>query len=265
MAEAVLWHIAFSHYNEKARWALDYKRVPHERRAPPPGLMTMLAALWLTRGRCKTFPVLELDGERIGDSTRIIEALEERYPEPPLYPEDPDERRRALDLEDFFDEQLGPDIRLVLFHEVIKNREAFDRYAAQMLPPRMRGRLAPVIGGLAASFVKLRLRVNEAGALERAKVKLEAAVDRLESELDDGEYLVGDRFSVADLTAAALFYPLVRPPEAPQNLPPYPESLSRYFDSLASRPGPQWVEAMFHRHRGTSAATRSRGLAAATA
>ena len=53
-----------------------------------------------------------------------------------------------------------------------------------------------------------------------------AALDRLERELDNagGEYLAGDAFSVADLTAAALFYPLVNPPEGPSILPdPTPE------------------------------------------
>ena len=40
-------------------------------------------------------------------------------------------------------------------------------------------------------------------------------MDRLEAELDGGDHLVGDAFSVADLTAAALFTPLIRPPERP--------------------------------------------------
>src|SRR6266511_1885443 len=62
----VLWHIAISHYSEKARWALDYKGIEHERRAPTPGAH-MLAALWLTRGRSKTFPVLQLEGQTIGE------------------------------------------------------------------------------------------------------------------------------------------------------------------------------------------------------
>jgi glutathione S-transferase len=101
----VLWHLKVSHYNEKARWALDYKGVPHLRRAAEPGRHRAIAKR-LSGGR--TFPVLVHDGEAIGDSTRIIEALERRYPEPPLYPADPAERRRALELEDFFDEQLGP-------------------------------------------------------------------------------------------------------------------------------------------------------------
>ena len=51
------------------------------------------------------------------DSTRIIAALEERSPAPALYPEDSDQRRRALDLEDFFDEHAGHDMRRVGFWE----------------------------------------------------------------------------------------------------------------------------------------------------
>ena len=46
----VLWHIEISHYNEKARWALDYKGIPYELRTPMPGTHR-LAALRLTRGK----------------------------------------------------------------------------------------------------------------------------------------------------------------------------------------------------------------------
>jgi hypothetical protein len=34
-----------------------------------------------------TLPVLDIEGERIVDSTHIVEALERRYPEPALYPD----------------------------------------------------------------------------------------------------------------------------------------------------------------------------------
>src|SRR4051794_34238447 len=88
----VLWHLKVSHYNEKARWALDFKRIPHIRRAAIPGRHAKIAR-GLDSGT--TFPVLELDGEIIGDSTLIIQELESRYPEPPLYPDDAAERRRA--------------------------------------------------------------------------------------------------------------------------------------------------------------------------
>ena len=31
MDTPLLWHIPLSHFNEKVRWALDYKRVAHHR------------------------------------------------------------------------------------------------------------------------------------------------------------------------------------------------------------------------------------------
>ena len=45
-------------------------------------------------------------------------------------------------------------------------------------------------------------------------------MDRVEAELDggEGEFLVGDELSVADVTAASLFGPIVAPQEAP--IPP---------------------------------------------
>ena len=56
-------------------------------------------------------PVLELGGAIIFDSTRIIEAIEKAYPDPPLYPAGREARERALELETYFDEELGPYIR----------------------------------------------------------------------------------------------------------------------------------------------------------
>jgi len=37
-------------------------------------------------------PVLEDDGRVVADSTAILEYLEERYPQPPLYPREPARR-----------------------------------------------------------------------------------------------------------------------------------------------------------------------------
>jgi glutathione S-transferase len=238
-----LWHIPISHYSEKVRWALAYKGVEHDRRAPPPP-SHMAIALALTRGRHKTFPVLALDGERIGDSTAIIAALEQRFPAPPLYPEDEGEHRRALELEEVFDEELGPQIRLLAWHEFTHDRDRLERLIAGGLPGPVR-RLA---AGGARSFVNLRFGVKSAEAAAVARERVRAALDRLEEELDGAKYLVGGRFTVADLTAAALFYPLVLPPEGPR-LSDHPEPLERFRAPLAERPGYRWVEEMFRRHR----------------
>src|SRR5436190_35781 len=159
----VLWHLKVSNYNEKARWALDYKRVPHRRVAAMPGAH-MLVALRLTRR--PTMPVLELDGTAIGDSTRIIGALEERYPDPPLYPVDPEERTRALELEDYFDENFGRDIRRVAFWPILLDPE-FKRARDAKVAERQGRLMASTMPALEAIVRKLRHHRGGGEALAR--------------------------------------------------------------------------------------------------
>jgi glutathione S-transferase len=246
MDRPVLWHLPLSHYSEKVRWALDYKAVQHERRAPIAGYH-MAVALFLTRGRQYTLPVIELGDRRIGDSSAIIAALEQRYPDPPLYPVDPDERRRALALERFFDGQLGPAIRRYVFHTLRGERELFDELASQQVPPALRSHRR-MAGAYARVFTGARFQTVSEDKAHDALGQTLAALDRLEAELGEHQYLVGERFTVADLTAAALFYPLVLPPDGPVRMA-VPQKVSELRDSLAERRGFQWVGEMFTRHR----------------
>ena len=245
----VLWHIPISHYSEKVRWALDYKGIEHERKTPSPPFH-MLVALAMTGGRHKTFPVLKLDGKRIGDSTAAIAALEARYPEPSLYPADLEERRRALELEDWFDEQLGPQIRLFAWHEITHDRDRLEELA-----PKLGAFGSPGVAARGVRiFVNARFRVKSPAAAQAARGKVVEALDRLEAELGGGEYLVGDRFTVADLTAAALFYPLVLPEGAPKLLETLPAAVEEFRAPLRERPGYRWVEETYRRHRNLGAA-----------
>jgi glutathione S-transferase len=254
VTEPVLYHIEVSHYNEKARWALDYKGVPHRRKAPMP-MAHLVWALVMTRGQSKTFPILKLNGDTIHDSTQIIERLEREYPEPPLYPSDPGERRRALELEEFFDEELAPHIRRAAFALATRDPETFAWIAAphagKVMHAGFKGATA-----VAGPVTRMRYGINDESAAV-GKEKTTAAFERLESEIGPGGYLVGDRFTVADLTAAALFFPLVRPPEASQHLTPgegLPQSMIDMRAEYVGRPGFEWVREMYRRHRGTSAA-----------
>jgi glutathione S-transferase len=246
----VLWQIGVSHFSEKARWALDYKGVQYERRSPMPSAH-MVIALWLTRGRHKTLPIAQFDGETVADSTAIIGALEQRYPEPALYPPDPADRRRALDLEEFFDEELGPQIRQFAWHEVGKEPELYAEILRGAMPAPLRRLPASdrILGASGKAFTSLRYRANDDALAENSKAKVLAALDRVEAELDGRDYLVGDAFSVADLTAAALFYPLVLPPEGPQDIRRAAAGFEGLRDPLKDRAGYQWVAETFRRHR----------------
>ena len=247
----ILWHIEVSHYNEKVRWALDYKAIPHERRVPLPGAHGF-KTLILTRGRQRKLPVIEIDGRRVGDSTAIIAALERYKPEPPLYPDDPTERARALELEDFFDEQLAPEIRRLIWHDTIDDPDAVIAAVAPNASAS-RKRLLRALGPVARRTVRWDYHVNERSAAT-ARDRIFAAMDRLEAEIQPSGYLVGDHFSVADITAAALFTPLIGPPERQYQPATLAPPLLQVREELTSRPGGQWVFEMFARHRGTSAA-----------
>lgn len=254
-SQPTLWHITISHFSEKARWALDYKSIAYRLRAPVPGAHIPVA-LWLTRGRHYTLPVLDLGGERIGDSTAIIAALEERHPEPALHPRAPAQRRRALALEEWFDEELGPYIRRFVFHHLGRDPERFAEIGARAAPRAFRW-MGPAGAAYARMLTDLRYGARSDDAADAACAKIIAALDRLEAELGGNDYLVGDSFSVADLTAAALLYPLVRPPQAYVTIDRMPEPVERLRAQLRDRPAYRWVEETFRRHRHPAKAPRA--------
>ena len=68
--------IRVSHYNEKARWALDWKGAAHERQSLLPG-PHMRTVKKLTNGATVQVPVLVEAQQVIAGSAAIIEHLDE--------------------------------------------------------------------------------------------------------------------------------------------------------------------------------------------
>lgn len=249
----ILWHLEVSPYNEKVRWVLDYKGVPHERRTVPPGAHPRKAQ---KLGTGKTFPVLVLDGKALGDSPEIVAAVEERWPDPPLYPSDPAEKKQALEVERSFGE-MGHHLRRTLFIEWLNHPKEFFAFF------RMKGTKEARAGRLAWPIARRQVArdydVTEESA-RRGEQEVERAFELIETESADSGYLVGGSFSIADLTAAALLYPLVVPPglQYQPGLDPadWPERTCTMRDRFARRPGFQWVQRMFAEHRPPSAAVK---------
>jgi glutathione S-transferase len=245
----VLWHLKVSNYNEKARWALDYKGIPHVRRAVIPGRHRAIARR-LTGS--STFPVMVVDGEVIGDSTEIIASLERHRPDPPLYPSEPAERCRALLLEDFFDEEVGPYTRLILLDLMLTEPKLFLGAFLPDMPAAHRLVARAVFGG-----VRRRVRSDFAideSAVADAYEKLQVAGERFRAEVGPSGYLVGDEFTVADLTLAALVAPAVAPEQFPYPQPQRGHPLLEPIRAALARSGIlEWTREMYGRHRGRSA------------
>jgi glutathione S-transferase len=81
------------------------------------------------------------------------------------------------------------------------------------------------------------------------------ALDFVAKETQATGYLVGDAFSVADLTAAALLAPLVQPEHPDMRRPePIPPRVQEFLARWASHPGTAWVLEQYRRHRPSSKA-----------
>jgi glutathione S-transferase len=248
----VLLHIPLSHYNEKARWALDYKGIAHRRRPVGPDFYWRA---WRATGQGKT-PILFLpDGHAVHDSTRIIETLERTHPEPALYPADPAQRQRAIDLEEHFDEMLGPSLRASLVTPLFRHDPEIALRVLMTGMSKNFERLRP-FARLLPRFYRKRHQIRDE-ALEADRQQVRPALDRIEAERDGRAYLVGDAFSVADLTAAALLSPLLQPAEIQYpievELPGYARE---YRDQMLRHPAFDWAREIYRRHRGTSAQVR---------
>jgi glutathione S-transferase len=258
MDAPLLWHIPLSHFNEKVRWTLDYKAIAHHRRVLGPDY---LIRAWRATGH-GTLPILFLDGRAIGDSTHIIAALEERYPEPPLYPSDAAERRHALVLEDDLDERLGPALRAAVVTPLFRHHpDVALRVLTTGMPEKAYRRLRPLLRVFPA-YYRFRHKISDA-KLETDRATVNAALDHIEQERQGRAYLVGDAFTVADLTAAAMLSPLLQPPEIQYPLQiELPQYLQDYRAALLEHPATRWAADIYRLHRGRSAEIPRRPAAA---
>lgn len=173
----------------KIHWALRYKRLPFD-------AITMAdRGAVLTLNRRAKLPALSYGDTTVCDSSDIIRFLEERYPEPQLYPRDPALRARALILEDWGDESLY--WHLVYERWQIENQ--YEQYGDQLFPGvpkqvKREIRESVVQGLFGQGFGRM--------TIEQHREKLGESLDALEAMLD-GDFLCGKELSVADLGVAA--------------------------------------------------------------
>jgi glutathione S-transferase len=97
--------------------------------------------------------------------------------------------------------------------------------------------------------------VLDPGDVERAFARSEAALDFLAREVGPSGQLVGDAFSRADLSRAALLARLVSLEHPDMRTPePCPAALSAFHAHFAARPGAAWMREQYRRHRPLSCA-----------
>jgi glutathione S-transferase len=238
--------IPFSHFCEKARWALESCDIPYEEEGHLPAFH-YLATL---RARAKRSVPALIDGKTVvPDSTEIIAWADARRPGT-LLPERDTDRADALSIEDDLDRQLGPATRRWMYFQVI-DRKDLDHVLLHGVP-RWQKTALKVSRPAAIAYLKRSLKIDAAGA-ERSRAKIDESFAAVGALLGDGRrYLVGDRFTVADLTFAALAAPVLLPPQYGAPMPPidiFAPAIREQIETWRRSPPGQFALRIYDEHR----------------
>lgn len=246
MSSIKLYEFPMSHYCEKIRWALDYKHLPYERKLLLP-VLHMPVMLALTRQT--QVPVLEHDGKRIHNSADILDYLEKEFPDTArLYPESVEDQQKALELCALFDKEIGPHIRRVAYFYALSNK-AFTQELLSLEQPFVNRKVLAASLPVITRVMQKGMGIDEKG-FGKSQARLEAVLAKLDAMIPQSGYLVGGRFSIADLTAAALLAPMVQPANSFYALPTQaPESFTAFLERYRHRPFFDWVDQLYRKHR----------------
>jgi glutathione S-transferase len=198
--------VSFSHFCEKARWALDRANLAYREESHVP-VISWPATFGAGGGR--TVPVLVAPDRVLRDSTEILRWIDGHTHAPPLFPAGA-EGDEAARWEDDFDRRLGPATRRLVY-AIVLDRPELGRRLLGSAGGRWQRRLSDAVYPLLGGFIKRGLRVTPEG-VARSRQVVDDTFARVADRLADGRrYLVGERLTAADLTFAALAAPVLAP------------------------------------------------------
>ena len=241
--------IPLSHFCEKARWALDYTGVPYTEQRHAPGFHALAVR---RAGGQRITPILATDAGVIGDSTDILLWADARAAQGrALYPQEPALREEVLALEERFDTDLGPHVRRAIYQELLPHPKLVLPMLTDGVPLHERA-LLPLLFGPLRRLMRKSMRIDAAGAA-RSMAKVNEVIAEVNARLaDGGRYLVGDRFTAADLSFAALLAPAAGPDNYAVPLPPLevlPPAAAEILRGIRATAAGQFCLRMYREHR----------------
>lgn len=245
---AILITVPLSHYCEKVRWALDRVGLPY-REEPHAPLLHRLAT---KRNDGGTVPVLVHGSARFVDSTDILEHADEFLGGDILYPRDAALRRDVVGLEERFDTELGPHARRWAYGQLLPHTRLLTSLWARGAP-RSEALLLPLIAPVARRLVRAAYKITPESE-QRSLDRVRGVFRHVEMQLSDGRrFLVGDRFTAADLTFASLAAPVLLPGECRAVQPALedlPAAMREEVLRLRNTVGGQFALRLFSQERG---------------
>lgn len=266
MSETIrLYTFTLSHFCEKARWALDRSGASYREIILMPGFhRARMKAL----GGCGQVPLLTC-GERVVEGSGAILDFADALGAPAgspsgvpaLTPGDPALRAEALEWEGYLDREVGETVRRVLYFQLMDHPGLLVR-AWSLGAPYWAPLVYWLVRPRAVRVLKRSLDID-ASTAQRDEQRLIAAFERVSERLRSRRFLLGDAFSRADLTLAALSGPLLRPSEHPWRLPDALEKLpvaGELARRLRDTPAGRHVAAAYARRRDDTARAASRAM-----
>jgi glutathione S-transferase len=243
-----LYLFAISHYCEKARWALDYLGIQHELCFVAPGEHARIAKkLGAPRS---SVPYLSLNDQVIQGSADIIDwadnatSMKDRRLTPDTG------RNESDQIEKRIDDVVGVHVRRFYYSEALVEFPQTVRPIFTRNLPFHKKLLISLGWGKIRQFMIARMDLGAQQGQESAKI-VAGELDWVDGLLADGrQYLVGGRFSRADMAVASLLAPLALPPQHPAYSGlKHPPRLASTVSGWEHRPTLKWVREIYAKHR----------------
>lgn len=234
--------------SELSRFLLAHYQIPH-REQRHALILSSFATLW--HGYTVRFPLLYGDSYRLNTVRKMIDYFEPRSPADRKLLPDSDNPEQAKADWTFFNSTLGSATSVFGYYHLLKHREI-------MINPLSDGTLKfevtavrvayPVFAGL----LRLLLRLNASRA-ENALNEIRKVMQTVDERLSDGRpFLMGDHFSLSDMTFAVAAAPAVWPDEYGGKLPTLadtPPEIQNAIAEMRDHPAGQFALRIYHEHR----------------
>jgi len=144
-------------------------------------------------------PVLVHDGAVIVESTVICEYVEETFPANAIYPAMPIERARVREWTKAVDEELHPACSAITY--VVSHRHTILRHGVGSFEEFLARGVREGTGARTLKWQWIQLGLEAPGAADKIRL-YDSYLHKMEHALRNREWLIGERFSMADIAMA---------------------------------------------------------------
>ncbi len=214
--------IPFSHYNQRAMWALQYYGISFTVEPYLP-IFHFPKAFWVRRniqtagdGTASPYstPVLIAeDGSVYPSSSEILWWADNNYGQrnsdiPSLYPEQ--WKTKILAVEKELHDSLGPHSRRVAYYVLLQQKPSILRKLARRNVGSVQASVFAMTRPIVTRMLQQSLRIHEKQS-QKSIDKVRGIFSKFSSQVSDTGYLFGEKFTAADLTLACMASPVILP------------------------------------------------------